>query len=303
MKRVIVLILLAFICTGCGKDESDTAYKVYYKDSSGYKLVEQAYRTDRTDVTELAKELYSQMNTRQRKSDYEIIKPDKVVLDNLVVQDSVAYLYFNNEYLRMTRVEEVLYRAALVKTLTQIDGIDYVSIYQGGLPIKYSNGNTIGLMGASDFVDDADSDISNLQWSDLKLYFANTSGDRLVAQTVSVAYSKSVSVEKVIVEQLITGPEGSGCKATLPTDLKLLGISVKNEVCYVNFSSQLLSSIANVSAEVTIYSIVNSLCELGHISTVVISVEGESAVMFRDKINLEMQLSAKPELIEASDKK
>ncbi len=303
MKRLIVIILLAFICTGCGKDESDTAYKVYYKDSSGYKLVEESYRTDKTDATELANELYSQMNTRQRKSDYEIIKPDKVVLDNLVVQDSVAYLYFNNEYLRMTRVEEVLYRAALVKTLTQIDGIDYVSIYQGGLPIKYSNGNTIGLMGASDFVDDADSDVSNLQWSDLKLYFANTSGDRLVAQTVSVAYSKSVSVEKVIVEQLITGPEGSGCKATLPTDLKLLGISVKNEVCYVNFSSQLLSSIANVSAEVTIYSIVNSLCELGHISTVVISVEGESAVMFRDKINLEMQLSAKPELIEVSDKK
>ncbi|MGN0481758.1 MAG: GerMN domain-containing protein [Lachnospiraceae bacterium] len=288
MKKLIFsfMLLLMFAVTGCGGSEKNE-YKVYFKDREGYKLVEKTYQATATDLAELSQELLEAMNKPPKTDDYKIIKNEGVELLDISIKNKVVFLYFSADYDRMDSVSEILYRTAVVKTLTQIEGIDYVSIYSGGELIKYSNGSIVGLMAADDFVDDADSQMSNLAWTSLKLYFANDNGDRLTPQTIQVAYSKSVNIEKVIVEQLIAGPNGNNLKATLPSDLTLLGISVKNGVCYVNLSSSMSSSMVNVTAEVSIYSVVNSLCELANINSVAITIDGKSDIKFRESISLD----------------
>ena len=64
---------------------------------------------------------------------------------------------------------------------------------------------------------------------------------------------------------------------TLPSDVKLLNVSVSENVCYVNFDSNLL---------IPIYSIVNSLCAISSVNKVQLTVNGSSDVMFRDVISL-----------------
>lgn len=119
------------------------------------------------------------------------------------------------------------------------------------------------------------------------MYFANQKGDKLVKDNVSVAYSRSVSVERVIVEQLINGPDIASCSKTLPSGMKLLSISVTDGTCYVNLDSSFLNEMVNVSDTIPIYSIVNSLCELSEIDNVQILVNGDSKKTFRESISLD----------------
>ena len=54
----------------------------------------------------------------------------------------------------------------------------------------------------------------------------------------------------------------------------------------MNFDSMFLKQVYEVKAEIAIYSIVNSLCELSGIDRVQIFVDGKSEVMFRERIPL-----------------
>ena len=120
-----------------------------------------------------------------------------------------------------------------------------------------------------------------------QLYYADKLGDKLVKTSVAVAYSKNVSLEKMVVERLIKGPSDTSVYATLPTDLKLLNISVSNRVCYVNLSTTFLTEMVNVSNEIPVYSIVNSLCELDSVDAVKIMINGDSSKTFRESISLD----------------
>ena len=92
MKKIVgyILVLLlavssCFAYTGCQKNTSESqVYKVYYMNSSANKLVEKTYKTETSDTLVLMRELMQQMNTRQKKEDCEVIKPDLLRLKKTV---------------------------------------------------------------------------------------------------------------------------------------------------------------------------------------------------------------------------
>ena len=61
------------------------------------------------------------------------------------------------------------------KTLTQIPGIEYLSIYCAEQPITDAAGNPVGMLSASDFVDSI-RDVNSFERTELTLYFANETG-------------------------------------------------------------------------------------------------------------------------------
>lgn len=85
--------------------------------------------------------------------------------------------------------------------------------------------------------------------------------------------------------------------STLPSDLKLLSISVSDGICYVNLSSSFLTEMVNVTSEIPVYSIVNSLCSLSNVSGVKIMINGDSAKSYRESISLENVLKFNSEVI------
>ena len=98
---------------------------------------------------------------------------------------------------------EVLYRAAVVKELSQISDVLYVRFYVDGKDAVYEDGTIIGNMSDEDFVDTQEGAMADVKWKTINLYFANKSGDALVKNSKRICYNKNVSVEKVVMEQLI----------------------------------------------------------------------------------------------------
>ena len=144
-------------------------------------------------------------------------------------------------------------------------------------------------MTADLFIDNAGNEINAYEKTRLLLYFTNEDGERLIGvQTKPVVYSSNISMEKLVVERLIAGPdaENEELYPVINPATKVLGVTVKDGTCYVNLDNGFLTQTYNVSAEVQIYSIVNSLVELSNINKVQIAVNGNTDMIFREKISL-----------------
>ncbi|MFR8428506.1 MAG: GerMN domain-containing protein [Roseburia inulinivorans] len=196
-------------------------------------------------------------------------------------------IHFDADYSSMTEVEEVLCRAAVVLTMTQIPGVDCVSFYVADAPLTDIRGNIVGSMNQDSFIENPGEQINSIQCTTLKLYFANETGDGLVEETRSdVYYSSNVSMEKLIMEQLLEGPQTEGAKSAIPAGTKLINVSVVDGVCYVSLDENFKNQDYQVNEAVVIYSIVDSLTELSTISKVQISVNGDTSGTYRDNFKL-----------------
>lgn len=298
MKRKWIrrLILWAAVClavlsaAGCRRrvrplEEGESAYQVYYLNSAMTKLFPQEYRTKTVDTDLLIQELMKAFQNVPSDLDAQAALSDKVVYQGYKKEDIVLYLYFDNNYTSMNATREILCRAALAKTLTQIPGIEYVNIYSGDQPLTDQNGTPEGMVSASDIVDSI-SDVNAYEWAELTLYFTDETGELLYPEKREVVHNIYTSLEKVILEELISGPEQAGRMPTLDPGIKLLNVSVNENVCYLNFDSSFLSNPLEVKDYIPIYSIVNSLSELSSVNRVQITVNGSQEVSFRDSISL-----------------
>ena len=171
--------------------------------------------------------------------------------------------------------------------MTQIPGVDCVSFYVADAPLTDIRGNIVGSMNQDSFIENPGEQINSIQCTTLKLHFANETGDGLVEETRSdVYYSSNVSMEKLIMEQLLEGPQTEGAKSAIPAGTKLINVSVVDGVCYVSLDENFKNQDYQVNEAVVIYSIVDSLTELSTISKVQISVNGDTSGTYRDNFKL-----------------
>ena len=115
-------------------------------------------------------------------------------------------------------------------------------------------------------------------------------------------YSSNLSKEKMIVEKLMQGPE-SGAYPTINPNANLLGVTIKDDICYVNFDSTFLNGEYDILPKLTIYSIVNSLVEGTEATQVQITINGESKAKYMGTVDLSQPLKENLELVAADDKK
>ncbi|MDO4267627.1 MAG: GerMN domain-containing protein [Eubacteriales bacterium] len=287
---LLAALFLAGVCSGCSGEEEplkegERSYQVYYLNPGMTRLVPSEYRTDTSDPDALVKELFDCMQNAPADLDAQVALSEKVVYQGARREDMVLYLFFDTNYTSMPSVREILCRAALTKTMTQIEGIDYINIYSGEQPLLDSSGMPVGALSAADFVEGI-SDINAYERTELTLYFTDEEGSLLYPETRSVMHNINTSVERMILDELISGPETPGLQPTLPPDTKLLNVSVNENVCYLNFDSSFLTNPLEVKDYIPIYSIVNSLSVQHSVNRVQITVNGEQNVMFRDAISL-----------------
>ena len=103
-------------------------------------------------------------------------------------------------------------------------------------------------------------------------------------------YSSNVPLEREVVERLLKGPNSEELKPTLSPNTKILGVSIVEGICYVNLDKSFLSDTMDVQEELPIYSIVNSLTDACNVRGVQISVEGETKMIFRESMKLDIDL-------------
>ena len=72
---------------------------------------------------------------------------------------------------------------------------------------------------------------------------------------------------------------------------------MKDRICYVDFDSTFLTQIYNVTSDVAIYSIINSLAELSSVNKVQISINGDTNVNYKENISLSTVFERNLELV------
>ena len=302
-----LLILMSAGVFGCGQEEgtgkTDEIEGTYlcYVNTEEDSLARESYEIQGETADEEVEDVLEEMQKEADSIDYRSAFPDHVSVTDWSLTDGRLDLTFSDSYLRMSKGEEVLLRAALVETLGQITGVDEVGFFTGEGPLTDSDGQEIGYMSPEDFVQNTGSTLHSYQLQELKLYFAGEKGDCLEPETVSLRYNSSTSIEKLVVEQLIKGPEKEGMLAVIPPETRVLGVSVREHICYVNFDQEFLNGAPGVTPEATVYAIVNSLTESGNVSQVQISVNGESDIQYMNRIDLGKPLTRNPDLVEESD--
>lgn len=283
-----VLTIFQCVATGCGAKETESAYHVDYLNKEKTRIVSAPYEITATDTDAIIQELLLALSSDAEQVEYRKPIPNDVEITKYSVEGVLLTLYFDSDYSRMAAVEEVLCRAAIVRTMTQIKGVDCVAFYVGDKPLTDAKGNVVGSMTADSFVENPGEQINSIQNTTLTLYFANQDGDGLVKEVrQDVYYSSNISLEKLIMEQLLEGPSIKEAKSAIPSGTKLVTVSVVDGVCYVSLDETFRNQDYKVNEAIVIYSIVNSLSELPTISKVQISVNGDTSGVYRDSFRLE----------------
>ena len=306
MKKNICMILClvwSFIMIGCSNKDEGTAMNIYYLDPEGYGLVQDEYFRNAEEPEAAVEEvLYAMQNPKDIK-EFQTTIPSSVKIEKFRLKDNILDLTFDEEYLELSKSIDVLLRASVVQTMVQIPGVEYVSFYVGDEPLLDSSGNAMGMMCAEDFAQNTGSSLKSYQETDLRLYFASKEGTKLTLEKrMRVHYNINTSIEKLVVEQLMKGSNTDKKNTTIPNTVKLLGVSVKDGICYVNFDSAFLTDGYNQKPEVAIYSIVNSIIANGNVAKVQILVDGSTDVKFKGTVDLSEPLEWKADLIEEKSK-
>lgn len=287
----LILCMTVMILTGCAGDtEQGMAVDISYINKKETKLGKETHYLKGTDTKEQIVEVLTLLCSVPDDKELRATLTSGINIITYSLEGEQVTVSLGEKYRELSNTTEVLTRAAVVRSLTGIPGVSGVMITVNGEPLTDVSGNAIGIMTADMFVDNAGAQVQTEESKvTLKLYFANESGDGLVAVNRELTHNvdvSNVSMEKLVVEQLIRGPVGDETYPTINPNTKLINSTVRDGVCYLTFDSSLITAVNNVTTDVTIYSIVNSLVELSNINKVQISIEGNKDGKFRDKYEL-----------------
>lgn len=287
ISRIILLLLCIGILTACQSEYTDTegtTIELYYLNKEETKVLREEYTVEAETVEAQVEELIGVLSETPENLANKAPISGNVRLLDYRIEESQLSLTFDEYYKELTFTTEVLTRAALVRSFTQLEGIEYVVMQVREETLTDALGVPVGVMSADTFIDNAGEEINAYEEVNLRLYFADESGTRLIEAIRPYMYNTNISLEKLVLEQLIAGPNNEELYPTINPDTKVVSATVRDGICYVNLDETFLTQVYNVTAEVTVYSIVNSLIELPNINKVQILINGETDISYRENV-------------------
>ena len=276
MKKVILfflaIALVLPVISAC--TSADAEISIYYKNAAASELSVEKRKTEKgMSVKEKAGFAVEELiKGPQKDSNAPVISKDAKLI-GIEIVNNVATVNISKHYYEKKGTDELLLRRAINSTLCSIDGIDKVVIQVEGVNLVGEDGKEIPPLGNEDYVDP-----ENAQRETVKLYFPNSDGTALGSEIRNIEIQNMPSLEKAVVTELINGPKDKSLSKALPDGTKLLGIEIKDKICYVNFSKEFVNNAGSGSSETTmiLYSVVNSLCDLDSVDSVQILIEGKT---------------------------
>ncbi|MBE5940145.1 MAG: hypothetical protein E7266_07085 [Lachnospiraceae bacterium] len=297
----LIIILILSVCiflTGCAKNSmlvEDTGFVLYFTDADGTKLITKSYEPVEGDTISIVENLTEELKKNSFSSTS--VFAGSVDVKSIELNDGKLKVVLNKEYETLKIAQKLFFRAALVLTYTQVTGVESVEFFVNEETVKYNDGTVIGPLDSLDFIDINNANINNYSTQNLTLYFSNSDGSKLKKTMIECVCYDNVSIERYVIEHLIKGTKEEGYLSTLSGETKINNIVTKDGVCYVDFAKNIGNEVA-VSSDVVVYSIVNSLSELNHITKVQISVDGETDIIYGN-IDLSETLSRNLDMVES----
>ncbi|MEE1314033.1 MAG: GerMN domain-containing protein [Lachnospiraceae bacterium] len=152
--------VLLILCSGCGSPKEEAQddpqkVKIYYTNKTGSKLVYETRKSpEEEDNQTIADTMIEWMMNEPVEEEYFIAIPSEIVINNVVARNNIVNIDFAVGYETLDKSKDVICRAAIVKTLVQIQGIDYVEFSIGGKTMMDADGTPIGSLTEDSFVFD-----------------------------------------------------------------------------------------------------------------------------------------------------
>lgn len=284
---LVMALCLCTACAGRNAKREGIAYRIYYVSNDETKIIEREYVSGTTDTEVLLSEMLEQLSSIPDKMEYETPLAAEISVIGHTLDSGLLTLDFDENYRKLYGIREILVRASIVRTVTQLPGVERVAFTVKGEQLTDKTGTAVGIMAADTFIENAGNEINAYEKVNLRLYFANETGDRLVEENRrNVVYNSNISLEKLVVEKLVEGPMVGDAYPTINPATKIISVTVQDGTCYVNLNDDFLSQPYNVVSDVTIYSITNSLVELPNVNRVQISINGETNLSYRENMSL-----------------
>lgn len=284
-KRILSLLCaLLLLLTGCvrGGEEESGAYEVYFAaplpDSGTDSPVQgpavqwetRRLPQDADVLSALVECLLSGPVSDGLRSPF----PDGVYqVSAPTLTDGVCEVNLSERYGGLSGVDLTIADYCIALTLCQVEGVEAVSILVEGEPISYRDHQ---LLRESDAVLSSAEDEPVYLSADL--CFLREEGGLAVEHRELLVPSGS-SPESVLLQALLAGPETEGLSAPLSGEARVIDLWVNDSgICYLNFDAAFLSDqpASASQARLTLYAIVNTLCQLPNVDAVAFLVEGES---------------------------
>lgn len=282
MKKLLrILPVLAVVCLFCAcageEEEGENVFQVYYVSNSETKVEMHSHVMEAKEPEEQLKELITCLSTEPEKLEYKAPFAMGFQVLGTTLEEGNLQIDVDAAYKELPPITEILVRAAVVRTLTQLPEVSLVMITVEGSQLLDRKENAVGWMNAEQFIDNDGNEINTYEEARVRLYFADESGTKLIAADREKHYSTNTPLERFVVEELIAGPSGriEGLYPSVNPGTKIVSVMTKDGICYVNLDETFLAVVNNVSTDVSIYAIANSLVELSSVNKVQILINGE----------------------------
>ncbi|MCR5147998.1 MAG: GerMN domain-containing protein [Eubacterium sp.] len=286
MNILILLLIMALSLSSCGekkekKEEiSDISrgniITLYHSD--GYKIVKGIdYLLKQPDSFNASiEEVVNAMKTDENVeiSSYE---PDEYNNLLLVVNDLTDH----------TPEEILLAEASLVNTFSQISGMGKITISMTNDKAEEVSKNTF-TRDSFFYYNTAD---EYMNTAEITFYVPNKNGRKLKRVVDNVKIENGDSPEMAMLRYL--KKEG-----VFSEDTEIISVFTRGGVCYINFSKEFQDKEGDLSDEIALYSIVDSLTNIKGINSVRIYIDGDETGLFRGRIDISGMLNFEGGLIE-----
>ncbi len=285
LRIVVCFSILLVVFTACGSKRSSQKVDkgdvtIYYLNQTKTSLYPVGVKMKEKTTPERIHYLITKLSTNVEDADYTNPIPDSVSVRHTTLKGRKLTVSFSRDYQTLNSEQEALLRAAVVKTLIQLRGIDSISFKIVDEALLDGQGSPIGAMTADSFVDDFGSEQDSAREAELTLFYPVADGSGICREVHDVHYNENVPLAQVVLRQLGKKPETADALPAIPSNVKVLSVNTSDGVCYVDLDQSLFNNETVSYQKMAIYSIVNSLCKLDQINRVQIMIgSGENATI------------------------
>ncbi|ATW23911.1 GerMN domain-containing protein [Candidatus Formimonas warabiya] len=112
----------------------------------------------------------------------------------------------------------------------------------------------------------------------VNLYYGDSNNEKLVTEEREVSFSPEADKYKIILEELIKGPEDKNLRANISPNTKVFGTIKQGNDLIVDFSRDFNQFGGSVAEIISVASVVNTMTQLDNINRVKILVEGQELI-------------------------
>lgn len=284
-KLSIALVFILVVCcmTACGeRDErlQKNEFFIYYIKGENEELIKEKYKVtgDASSPESIVEELLVEMAKNPSDSSMKAPLNKTCKVKDFHLVEGKMSLNFEVNYNGIVGVEEILHRSAIVKTLTQIEGIDSIEFLVDEQPLLI-NKVAVGYMTKDTFIESV-GETAVVKTANVSMYYANQDGTKLVEVPTKITYDSSKPLGTLMIEEVVKGPSKENIAAlhlqnALQDNMTVNAMTIRDSICYIDVSKEFTKKLPSVAPEVSVYAIVNLLVGLPNVNKVQFSVNGE----------------------------